>query len=158
MLQSKKAGRGVRPAFAFSLSFSDRRVPTPPRFGSVADRGPLWGRANRHWSCGNPESPAPAHATSFGPYRAPQPRQSGRSTPRARPNRELSGLSFASSISLLSAFCVRTSALRFPHRDLSCGLLRCRPSRSGEQICWSKNFSTKYSADDYRAALWTSFD
>src|SRR5260370_1109825 len=88
-------GRRVT-GLCMSVSLSDQRVPAPRRFGNATSRAPHWGRANRRWSYGSRQSPAPACGIFFGPCHAPRRRRSEWSTQRARPNRELSGLFFAS--------------------------------------------------------------
>src|SRR5882724_10054062 len=86
----------VRPA-TFDSAVSDRRALTSRRFHSATSRALPTVRASRRrrWSYGLVHSLAPEHGQPFGPYGAPRPRQSARPTPRARPRRELSGLSFA---------------------------------------------------------------
>ena len=134
----------------FNPAFSDQRAPRSCRLGTATSRAVPTGR-HRRWRCGMARSPGLARDPRFGPYDAPQPWRPGPPRQRARPNRELSGLSFASYISLVQAFRYGAGASRMsspcsPHNDPPRGLLRPRQSRSGEQVSWSKNFSAKYSA------------
>ncbi len=91
----QKAGRGVRPAFAFGLAFNDQRAPTPRHSGSATNRAARREPASKRYCCGTVRLSAPARDMPFDHYYAPRRRRSGRSTQRARPNREWSGLSFA---------------------------------------------------------------
>src|SRR3981081_564501 len=68
---------------------------TPHRFLSHTSRALHRERASKHWSYGILRSPVLACGIPFGPSDVPRPPRSGRSTQRARPNRESSGLSFA---------------------------------------------------------------
>ncbi len=126
--------------------FSVRRALTPHRIRSATSPAAPTAMERTRWSCGTAHLPAPVRVPPFGPCGAPRPRRSGRSTQPARPNRELSKLSFASCFSFFQGawlrgkwplVCQRLVAL---DGDGSCRLIRPRQSRSGEQIYWSKIF------------------
>ena len=139
--------------------FSVRRALTPHRIRSATSPAAPTAMERTRWSCGTVHSLAPVRVPPFGPCGAPRPRRSGRSTQPARPNRELSKLSFASCFSFFQGawlrgkwppVCQRLVAL---DGDGSCRLIRPRPSRSGEQIYWSKIFWTKYLAGEQAQPL-----
>ena len=82
--------------------FSVRRALTPHRIRSATSPAAPTAMERTRWSCGTVHSLAPVRVPPFGPCGAPRPRRSGRSTQPARPNRELSKLSFASCFSFFS--------------------------------------------------------